>query len=60
MGETVHTIKPGSLVRSRDNDKIGCVLQIFLESNDVICIVSWGDGSETRVSDLDLELLDKF
>lgn len=60
MSETVHTIKNGSLVRCLETDKIGCVIHIYLSAQDVICEVAWGDGTETRVSDLELEVLDKF
>ena len=60
MGETVHVAKPGTLVRSLETDKIGCVIAVYIESSEVICLVSWGDGTETRESDLGLEILDKF
>lgn len=60
MSETVHSIKPGSLVRCLETDKIGCVLHIYLSAQDVICEVAWGDGTESRLSDLELEILDKF
>ena len=61
MSETVHAIRSGSLVRCLETDRIGCVIRIFLDgSTDIVCEVSWPDGSIERVSDLEVELLDKF
>ena len=59
MGETVHSIKVGSLVQCRDTDRIGVVLRCNLTDNDFECVVSWGTGETSQVTALDLELLDK-
>ncbi len=59
MPETVHAIKAGSLVRCLETERIGCVIQIHLSGADIICEVSWGDGTTSKLSDLELELLDK-
>ena len=60
MSETVHAIRAGSLVRCLETDRIGCVIRIHLDGTDIVCEVSWPDGSIGRVSDLEVELLDKF
>jgi len=59
VGETVHSIKVGSLVQCRDTDRIGVVLRCDLADNDLKCVVSWGTGETSHVPSLDLELLDK-